>query len=351
MFTLTNERQHLLDAAYCFSFDEPMEDDTIRYEQLHMFLNVFPEKIQTAIEAQTLFKQKDLMQQFQEWCEHIISTIGSEMDASYEKREAIVQKFSDTGRRIFSQSLHDAEILLAEQQGTNFVMLLDTSGGFTVETIVKLTFQQAEFEGALDPYYVYDELIESDNCFGLRILSSTGYPYVQSTIYFNDVYAEYYYRPSVYVEPHGVDTLEDYIAALPHDDRYIIVENNEFINISLDRITTTSKGIFAGEHFLGKDFEAARERIYCATFEDPYAHFSEEIAIEELYDAVFGDDQTLKVRAFNTIFARGEEVAHIVNNILRAATVVEDEMYFSIMASHFEKLGCLQEENRVKWDA
>lgn len=351
MFTLTNEQQMLLDAAYAFSFDEPMEDEfeNDRYELLYPFLNILPEKFCEPIQSHTLFKNNDLMLQFQQWCEQTITHIGGAMTASYEKREEIVSKFSPTGRHIYLQSLHDGRILLAQQQGPDYVMLLDTSGGFTVESIVQLTFKNATFDGVLELYYIYDELIEVDGRFGLRILSSGGYPFKEATIFFEDVLAEYYYRPSVFVEPHGVETWEDFVAALPSEDRLVILEQHQFVPITRDALTVKVDGIWAGEHFLGRDDQTARKRIYCATYENPYAHFSEELPLDELYNAVFGDDQTLKVRAFNTIFARGEEVAAIVNTVLRDAIPNDEDMYFSIMANHFQKLGCLEQDNAVKW--
>ena len=351
MFTLTIERQQLFDAANIYPFGEKIDKDSelSYYVHLNEYMHVLHEKFQQAVLTHTLFQEKKLMIDFEKWCTETIDAISTLDNAVYDKREAITARFSDSGRAILSQSLHDGKIIFAAQHGTDYVLLLDMSGGFTVQSIIRLTFENAVVSGELEGYYVYDELIEADGRFGLRVLSSFGSPYVQWTIWFDDVKAQYVYRPAVYVEPGDVDTWEDFVEALNKDDCYYVVLKDALIEVTLSSFRHTEEGIFAGDLFLGKNFDAARERIYCGTHEDPYAHFSEPLAVESLFEAAFGDNQTLKVRAFNTIFALGEEVAHIVNNILRKAEFNEEEMYFNILASHFEQLHCLTEDNRVKW--
>ena len=49
-------------------------------------------------------------------------------------------------------------------------------------------------------------------------------------------------------------------------------------------------------------------------------------------------------------FALGEEVANIVNEALRKNDISTDEnMYFGIIANHFDQLGCLEEDVKQKW--
>lgn len=64
---------------------------------------------------------------------------------------------------------------------------------------------------------------------------------------------------------------------------------------------------------------------------------------------MFDLDQNIRVRAFNTIFALGEEVAYIVNDTLRKVESADENMYFCIMASHFDQLGCLEDDVKLKW--
>ncbi|MEG0692993.1 MAG: hypothetical protein RR444_07910, partial [Oscillospiraceae bacterium] len=194
------------------------------------------------------------------------------------------------------------------------------------------------------------ELIKIEDGFALRVLSSFGSPYVEGTIFFKDVTANYLYRPAVYIEPGEIATWDDYVTALNSDDKYYIVKNMGFVEIDLVNLSQTDNGIFAGGVLLGDTFEEARERIYCATYEDPYAHFSEPIPIDELIFAMFDLNQEIRVRAFNTIFALGEDVAYIVNDALRKVDVSADEnMYFGIIASHFDQLGCLEDDVKLKW--
>ena len=65
---------------------------------------------------------------------------------------------------------------------------------------------------------------------------------------------------------------------------------------------------------------------------------------------MFDLDQNIRVRVFNTIFALGEDAAYIVNDALRKVDVSTDEnMYFGIIASHFDQLGCLEDDVKLKW--
>lgn len=352
MFFLTRESQEIFNAAYTYPFEEQFdaEFEEHLYEQLAEYMEVLPDPFQEGITKRTLFRNKVLMKEFEKWCSSTVEQITSKSNAIYEKRKAIVEGFHPSAQAIFSQSLHDGKILKAEQQNDTFTLLLDMRGGFTVESIVELVFHGAQIEGELKGYYVYDELIKTENGYGLRVLSSVGSPYAEWTIFFKEVTANYLYRPAVYVEPGEIATWDAYVTALNPDDQYYILKDMRIVGFDLASLSQTEHGIFAGDILFGDTFEEAKERIYCATYEDPYAHFSEPIPIDELLAALFDTDQTIRVRAFNTIFALGEEVAAIVNAALRKANVSEeDDMYFGIIASHFDGLGCLEEDVKRKW--
>lgn len=352
MFFLTSESQELCNTAYIYPFNEEFdaEFEGYLYEQLARYSEILPQKFRSGIAEQTLFQHNKLMKEFEEWCYNTMEQFTTKSNAIHEKRDAITASFHPSAQPIFQQSLHDGKILHAEQLGNNFRLLLDMRGGFTVESIVLLVFQDARTEGTLEGYYIYDELIETAGAFALRVLSSFGSPYAEWTIFFKDVIAKYLYRPVVYIEPGEVTTWDEYMAALNHDYTYYIVKEADFVEIDLTQFCQNEQGIYAGEEWLGGTFEEARERIYCDIYEDPYAHLSEPISKDELSSAIFLGNQTTQVRAFNTIFALGEEVANIVNNILRKADKTSDEnMYFSIIASHFDQLGCLEEDVKMKW--
>ncbi|MEK4425543.1 DUF4085 family protein [Solibacillus sp. FSL K6-1523] len=352
MFFLTSKRQEEFDAAFTYPFEEEpdAEFEDILYEQLTRLMVVLPQKFLPGIIERTLFRNVILMEEFEEWCNVTVEEFTTKGNAIHDKRKAIVERFNPSAQTIFLQSLHDGEILNAEQHGNNFKLLLDMSGGFTVESIVQLVFHDTQTEGKLEGYYVYDELIENEGGFALRVLSSFGSPYAQWTIFFKDVTAKYLYRPAIYTEPGEVTTWDAYVMALNENDKYYIVKDMDFEEINLAHLSQTDKGIFAGGELLGDTFEEAIERIYCATYEDPYAHFSEPIPTNELLFALFDIDQNIRVRAFNTIFALGEDVAYIVNDALRKAEVNADEnIYFDIIASHFNQLGCLEDDVKLKW--
>ena len=352
MFSLTKKSQATFDAAYIYPFHEEVDAafKAHLYSDFMMYEDVIPMKFFAAIKEKSLFENKQLMVEFEQWCRAEIESLQTKSNAIYAIRPLIAQKFDASAREVFQQSFHDGAFLRAEQVGDDFIMLLDLSGGFTLQTITELTFKGAKMEGILEGNYVYDELVEMDDCFAFRILSSYGNPYAESTIYFQDVTARNLYRPAVYVEPGNVSTFVQYIAALNKDDTYFIVQHKELIPIEIDSIQQTEDGIFAGELFLGKNDEAAKGRIYCTTYENPYAHFSEPIPADQLFDAVFSGDVTLTTRAFNTIFQLGGDVAPIVNDILRHAQVgTDDGFYFKVMASHFNELGHLPTDVRNKW--
>lgn len=352
MFFLTSARQELFNVAHTYPFGENIdaEFEQYLYENLANYINIIPPVFHAEIRERTLFQNDALMNNFREWCNITIEQFTVKREAIYEKREAIVERFNLSAQTMFLKSFHDGEILDARQQGNQFTLLLDMRGGFTTEAIVQLVFYDAQTEGELAGYYVYDELVETENGFALRVLSSFGSPYAEWTIYFTNVTANCLYRPAAYIELGNIATWDDYVATLNRGDNYYILENNSLIEVDLAEFSQKDKGIFVGELLLGRTFNEAKERIYCATYEDPYAHFSEPIPVDELQAAMFDSDKNIQTRAFNTFFALGEDVANIANDVLRKANVNSDEeMYFCIMASHFEQLGCLEDDVILKW--
>lgn len=320
------------------------------YNSFYEYESFLPVKFFEAIKNKTLFDTEKLMNEFEAWCMTQIENYNQALKASSDKCADIVKKFDESAWLLFEQSFHDGKILYADQRGEDFILFMDMRGGFTVESIVKLTFHKAHLDGNVEGYYVYDELIETEDRFALRILSSFGSPYMEGTIYFENVSAIGLFRPVVYKEPGDVTTWHQFVEALNPEDDYYVVNDCKIIPLNIASFKQTNDGIFAGELYLGQDYEEAKERIYCATYEDPYAHFSEPVPKEELLDAIFSGNQTLSVRTFNTVFALGEEVAEIVNEALRQAEVgCDDGMYFSVMAHHFHSLHCLDEELKDKW--
>ena len=128
------------------------------------------------------------------------------------------------------------------------------------------------------------------------------------------------------------------------------MQQNEIVEIQLTKLEQRGNEIYVGDILLGNTAKQAIKRIYCDTYEEPYAHFSEMVPVEELEEAALSDDPVLRVRAFNTMFEQGATVASIVNRVLRVIEVEEhDKMLIETIASHFNKLGQLDEDVKLRW--
>lgn len=351
MFHLTIDVQCKVDASHVLYFADEEVDNAFledRQQELNEYLAYIPTLYHEAIKAGTLVANEELFVSYMKWCEDVLANYEDIRTASFEKRDEIVSKFSETGASVFEQTLHDGEVLRVERENGNVSVLLDMSGGFTPKAVIVLTFLQATETGGLGGSYIYDELIENEDGYGLRVL--TGYPYEEWTIFFKDVTANYLYRPAAYAERDQYDSWATFYAALNQELRYFIVENFEFVEVILAEMTQRDNGIYVQEILLGETAEQAMESLYCDTHVNPYAHFSEMVPVEELEQAALSDDLTLRVRAFNTMFELGEPIAPIVNRVLRVIEVEEhEEMLMEITANHFDKFGRLDEDVKHRW--
>ena len=350
MFDLSIDTQNKVDAAYMFYFTEEadLEYVAIQLAALKSQLSYIPDQFHEAILNETIYKNKTIYSHYIQWCERVMAEYEDMRTAAFNRRQQIIGKLSDSGEQVFRETLHDGDILNVERIGNNVKVLLDMRGGFTPKAMIELTFIDATVSGVLDYNYVYDELIETDTGFGLRVLS--GAPYLQWTIFFKDVTAHYLFRPNAYAEREHYSEWNQFKASLNSKLRYFVVEQLRFIEISISELEQRQDGIYAGTIFLSDTVQQAIEHIYCDTYEDPYAYFSEMVPVLELEQAALSSDKSLRVRAFNTMFERGEEVATIVNRVLRVIEVEEhEEVLMEITASHFEKLGTLDVDVKKRW--
>lgn len=352
MFYLTKERQMLFDAANRYIFDEELSEEFKQdsYNDYVEYEHVIPSHFYELIQKKQLFHNEALLNEYEKWCSEVKQIFIENSQKQHQLRDQICLKFDHSAQEIMQGSFHDGEIILAKQSGNYFILLLDMSGGFLPHAYVKLTFLDAKLEGEIQGYYVYDELIELNDGFSLRILSSFGYPYAESTITFRDIMFEGVYHPAVYKEPGDVSDWPSFKSRLNPEFQYLILENGQFISINIEDIVEAEDGYYVNNTFIGASYEEMSRRILCNQYEDPYAHLSEPLENHELYNAVFGQDQTLRVRALNTLFAKGEEVASIVELILSDAEVTEEnEMYFFALASHFYQQQFIDEALYLKW--
>lgn len=351
MFNLSLEAQNKLDTAYMFYFpDEAPDEEYVKafLGDLKYMLEDIPSKFHPAILDGTFLENQSVYQEYLAWCEQIIMQYQDEGEQAYRNRQLVVEKLSESGADVFRKTLHDGEILHIERVDDNVKLLFDMSSGFTSQAIIELTFLEAIESGELNRYYIYDELIETEEGFGLRVIS--GAPNVEWTIFFKDVTAINLFRPKAYAEREQGITWNQFEAELNSALRYYIVQQNEIVEIQLTKLEQRGNEIYVGDILLGNTAKQAIKRIYCDTYEEPYAHFSEMVPVEELEEAALSDDPVLRVRAFNTMFEQGATVASIVNRVLRVIEVEEhDKMLIETIASHFYKLGQLDEDVKLRW--
>ncbi|MCH7321829.1 hypothetical protein LZ480_07975 [Solibacillus sp. MA9] len=180
------------------------------------------------------------------------------------------------------------------------------------------------------------------------MLSSS--PYDEWTIDFSDVKASFVYRPKAFTEREQYTDVFSYIEHLTPSLHYFIVENQEFIDFDIHSIEQRETGFYMNDLLLGTTTEQVIERIYCDLYENPFAHFSVMVLLEELEEAALSEDPVLRVRAFNTMFEIDRKAAPIVNRVLRIIQVEEhEEMLMQVIAEHFEKIGLLDAEVKERW--
>ena len=90
--------------------------------------------------------------------------------------------------------------------------------------------------------------------------------------------------------------------------------------------------------------------IYTDIYEEPDTDDLDPIPADELETAVFSNDLSLQVRAWNTMYANPKGLANMINHILENIAINdESEMTLSVFISHFHKKGILTKENEYKF--
>lgn len=90
--------------------------------------------------------------------------------------------------------------------------------------------------------------------------------------------------------------------------------------------------------------------LHTETYEDPYAHFSEPIPIQDLEEAALGTDLELRVRAWNTMYANPVQLAKKIDHILmQMSPSQEDDMMQCVLIRHFNKEGILTTELQARF--
>lgn len=351
MFRLSKENQLKVDGAHVLYFPGEEVDEKTLVEwtpDLNEYLAYIPEQYHAAIADCSLALNKKMYASFTAWCTDVIEKAYAQYEVPIEW-EAQFAKLDASARVIFEGTLHDAVIEKVTRAGDKITLHVGGTGGFNAYSYVELTFEGVSFEeGELGYYYIYDELIWTGERYGFRVLSDN--PYKQWTIQFEQAKAQYVYDPAVKDEAKSYKSVADYVAALNPDLRYIVKVNHQLIDVELAEIQESVEGWYAAGHYIGNDVEAVAAAIFTYDYENPHAHFSEPVPLEDIYDFALSNDLTLRVRAYNTLYAQGAEFAQVANRILRDSVVSEDnEMILSVIAGHFASLGYLDAENQRKF--
>lgn len=350
MFYLSLKTQHQADVAHMAYFPEQeVEPDFMKeiIQELAREKQWIPARFHEAIDAGNLHSGNE-WNDYLTWCEGVIAAHQTQCEAVYKNRLLTAAKFEQRAAEVFNDSLHDGEIVHVVRTGDEVTLVLDMRGGFTSKAVIQLTFKGAVETGELARDYVYDELIETANGYALRVLS--GNPYEEWTITFRDVEASFVFRPKAYAEREQYTDVTSYVQDLTPTLNYFIVENHDFVTIDVQQIEQRADGFYSGTKWLGNTTEQLMDRIYCNTYEDPYAHFSEMVPLEELEEAALSENPVLRVRAFNTMFEIDEQAAPVVNRVLRVILLEEhEEMLMQVIAEHFDKLGLLDADVKSRW--
>lgn len=352
MFRLSKARQLEVDAAHVLYFPDEEVDPEVLVEwtpDLNEYLAVIPEVYHEAIQDQSLVRNKELFEQFIAWCKNTIEQVYADYEVPSEW-EGQFAKLNESARVIFEGTLHDAVIEKVTRSGLNITLHVNGTRGFNAYSYVELTFENVSFEeGTLGYYYIYDELIWTGERYGFRVLSDN--PYKEWTIAFEQARAKYVYDPAVKDEAESFETIADYVAALNPKLRYVVKVGHQLIDVNLIDFDFTVDGLFAKGHFIGNSVEAVAGGIYTYDYENPHAHFSEPVPLNDIYDFALSDDLELRVRAYNTLYEHGADFAEVANRILRDTVINEDnELILGVIAGHFAKLGYLDEDNKKKYE-
>lgn len=289
------------------------------------------------------------------------------LGAASENKQKTLHLLQPEAQAIYSQTLHDAQILQIESRGNDLCITFDCSGGFTKQSVVILSFLDVvRIDGELEvgQFYVYDDLIRTDNGIALKVIYQN--PESEVVIEAKTIDAGGYYRPKTYddfyFDFHATDNLKAYLESLNAQHEFIWADKSgvtpivqidaarAFIEMAHQTIHEVNGIIYVnGEKSLLTRGDVMRS-ISTTIYEDPYAHFRKSVAPDELMDAAFSGDLELKVRAWNTMHAQAEELAPIINEILLRLTIAdEDETMLYVFVRHFNNEGILTPQVVAKY--
>ena len=294
---------------------------------------------------------KEVRDDYLDWMKKQAGLFENVLDKAREGREEAVPLLPQHAQEVFRDSLHDGVVTNTERTGNDLALMFGMEGGFTSKAIIVLKFVNiVSEEGSVEigSYYVYDELRRADKGVALRVIFDC--PEMQWTVECETIEAAYYFRPVAYLERDEDMDLQEYVESLNPAYRHVFI-TDAIVPWNLEIPQRKDDGFYVGGIKVAETREECIERIFCDTYEDPYAVFSIPLPQEELEEAALGSDLELQVRAFNTLYADPMANKEVINRIFRKITVHEEnEMVISVMVGHFGELGLLDEEIMAKFD-
>ena len=309
---------------------------------------------------------KFVREDYLQWIHEASKEFERILDAAHSQTEKAVTYLSNAVQDVFEESLHDSTIDRIEREGNSLHLYINTDGGFASKALIHLIFENVLSEVSDEPievgqWIVYYELQRTIEGFAFRVLFEC--PDVEWTITMKNLDAEFYYRPALYTLLNNEDKLEetsfgDYVAQLNPAHRFwlntphvtcpiqsfsetILLDNGKLEFTNNEMVVTVGNERFTYD--LGEINPI--QFIYTDVNEDPYAHLSEPMAVEEIETAALGSDLEQQVRAFNTMYANPHELVDVINRVMAKMEITEEnEMLASVYANYFFENGILVEE-------
>lgn len=343
--------------------EKKQELDVIR----DSLMNYLPLRFHTYILDSTLNTPnvpKHVREDFLRWRNEQEQLFENILDAAYEEKQKTLAYMKSKAREIFKQSLHDAKVVSIRRTATQVVLTLDMAGGFTAKSIIYLTFNNIKSElGQVVPkqFYIYDELRKTANGFALRVIFDC--PEVEWTIEAEELDAEFYYRPKTYADFAESGNFAAYVQTLQLENGLIFItpqckkevvglqHHAPFLIFEDSHLNENEHGVFVDSIRVADKLEDCIHFLHTDTYEDPYAHFSEPIPIQDLEEAALGTDLELKVRAWNMMYANPVQLAKEINHILVQMNPAQgDDMMQYVFIHHFYNEGILTAELQAKFN-
>lgn len=286
---------------------------------------------------------------FLDWQQEQREMFYALQEQAYKNREHALSFMPTHVQDVFLDSLHDFRVEQAVYTDDSLRIDFDTSGGFSAKSFVSVTLKGivAEEERiAAGDYYIYDELMKTERGIAWRVLLNDD---KQWTIEAREWDAQFYFAPKTKGDFRGSDDFEGYVGTLElAHGLHVITPHMQTKITSLTPFCTEAGalsvqgGVYIGEERVADTLGDCIALIHSEVYEDPYAHFSEPVAVEDLEVYALGADLECKVRAWNTMYENPQQFAEIINKILlQLDREKEDEMLQFAYVNHFSKAGIL----------